>query len=430
MRPGARLQAAIEVLGDVLERHRPASTALADWGKAHRFAGSGDRAAIGNLVYDALRRKASAAHLMGRDTPRAIALGAIRLVWSETAETIAALANGSQHAPAALSADERAALARDPPAEAPDDVRGDFPDWLAPSLNRAFGDRAVAEMQALSQRAPLDLRVNTLKASRAQVLEALARHGATATAHSPLGVRIAPPDSSGRTPNVEAETAHGRGWYEVQDEGSQIAALLCGVKPGMQVADVCAGAGGKTLALAAAMQNSGQIHAYDADRHRLRPIFERITRSGAGNVAVLEPGRPEQLASLAGRMDAVLVDAPCSGSGVWRRKPDSKWRLKPAQLEQRLKQQVAVLDLAAPLVRPGGRLVYVTCSVLPEENANQVTAFLARHQDFVVVLAAVAWAASMGGAVPISADGRTDTLQLTPDSHDTDGFFVAVINRK
>jgi 16S rRNA (cytosine967-C5)-methyltransferase len=429
MKPAARVQAAIDVLTEITGRHRPASSALADWGRAHRFAGSGDRAAIGNLVYDTLRRRASGAFLMGDDTPRALVLGTMRLAWGESAEAIAALADGSQHAPAALSPVERAALARDLPADTPSHVLGDFPAWLTPSLDRAFGPSLVTETQALSQRAPLDLRTNTLRAKREQVLSVLAQHGAVPTPLSPLGVRIAATGHSGRMPNVEALDAHARGWYEVQDEGSQIAALLTGVKPGMSVLDMCAGAGGKTLAMAALMENRGSLHVYDSDPARLRPIHDRLKRAGATCVSVIDAGRSEHLTALTGRMDTVLVDAPCTGSGVWRRHPETKWRLTPAELDQRRAQQITVLDTAEPLVRPGGRLVYVTCSVLPEENGDQVAAFLERHADFSVVPTENAWAATIGGAVPASADGRTDTLQLTPHTHGTDGFFVAVLER-
>ena len=404
--------------------------ALADWGRAHRFAGSGDRAVIGNLVYDALRRKASAACLMGAQTPRALVIGTLQLAWNEDLNAIAALTDGSRHAPAALSQIECAALGRGLPADAPDHVRGDFPAWLTPSLERAFGSATVSQMQALSVRAPLDLRTNTLRATRDQVLAVLAPHGATATLLSPLGVRIAPSGHNGRTPNVEVLDAHARGWYEVQDEASQIAALLTGVRPGMAVADVCAGAGGKTLAMAARMDNGGALHAYDLSSARLRPIHARLKRAGATIVSVLDAGRTDQLAALAGQLDLVLVDAPCTGSGVWRRMPETKWWLTRAELEQRQAEQVIVLDIAAPLVGRGGRLVYATCSILPEENVDQIAAFIARHPDFTVIPTATAWARAIGGPAPSSADGRTDTLQLTPRTHGTDGFFVAVLERQ
>ncbi len=400
MRPGARLQAASEILEDILTRHRPAASALADWGKAHRFAGSGDRAAIGTLVYDALRRRSSIAAQMGADTPRALALGAAPRAFAMTAEEVAALGDGSEHAIAPLSEAETAALGAALPADTPAHVAGDIPDWLLPSFERAFGARAAEEGAGLSERAPIDVRVNTLKATREKVEKALARFGAVPTPLSPVGVRVPAPEGAGRSPAIEAETAHGKGWFEVQDEGSQVAALLAGAGPRMQVLDLCAGAGGKTLALAGLMQNTGQIYAYDADKRQLRPIFERLKRAGARNVQVMEAGDEAALEALGARFDLVLVDAPCTGSGTWRRKPDSKWRLKPANIPERQGEQARVLDLGAGLVKPGGRLVYVTCSVLPEENADQVAGFLERHADFGIEPYAEAWRERLGSEPP------------------------------
>jgi 16S rRNA (cytosine967-C5)-methyltransferase len=429
MRPGARLKAAEEVLEDILVRHRPAASALADWGKSHRFAGSGDRAAIGTLVYDALRRRNSISARMGSDSPRLLVLGAAGRAFAMTAEEVAGAADGSAYAIGPLSEEEQAALVRELPDGTPAYIAGDFPEWLTPSLERAFGSRAVEEGVALSARAPVDLRVNTLKATREKTLKALARFSAEPTPLSPVGVRIPPPEGAGRAPHVEAEAAHGKGWFEVQDEGSQVAALLAGAQPKMQVLDLCAGAGGKTLALAAAMQNTGQIYVYDADKRQLRPIFERLRRAGARNVQVMEAGDEKALAALGPRFDVVLVDSPCTGSGTWRRKPDSKWRLKPANIGERQAEQKQVLALGAGLTKPGGCLVYVTCSVLPEENADQVAAFLSQHRDFSLEPYAQAWPEHDGSAPPVSADGRDDTLQLTPACHGTDGFFIARLRR-
>ncbi|HEY7669439.1 MAG TPA: RsmB/NOP family class I SAM-dependent RNA methyltransferase [Hyphomicrobium sp.] len=429
MRPGARLQAAADVLADILDHHRPAATALADWGKGHRFAGSGDRAAIGTLVYDALRRKSSITARMGADTPRALVLGAAPRAFAMTADEVAAAADGSEHSIAPLSEAERAGLEAAPPGDTPAHVKGDIPHWLLPSFERAFGVRTAEEGEGLSQRAPVDLRINTLKATREKVLKALARFGAEPTPLSPVGVRIPAPEGAGRSPAVEAEAAHGKGWFEVQDEGSQVAALLAGAAPRLQVLDLCAGAGGKTLALAAQMQNTGQIYAYDADKRQLRPIFERLKRAGVRNVQVLEAGDEAALMALGPRFDLVLIDAPCSGSGTWRRKPDSKWRLRPANLPERQAEQARVLDLGAQLVKPGGRLAYVTCSVLPEENAEQVAGFLARHTAFALLPYVEAWRAQLGTEPPASADGSTETLQLTPTRHGTDGFFIALLQR-
>src|SRR5581483_2450614 len=248
MTPGARASAAIEVLADIEARKRPAADALKDWGLAHRFAGSGDRAAIGNLVFDVLRKRASAAYAMGEDSPRALVLRTLHTSWGKTPGEVAALADGSRHAPEPLSEAERAGLARDIAADAPAHIRGDYPMWLQPLFDKAFGDRAAEEGAALAARAPVDLRVNTLKATREKVLKALSRFKPMPTPLSPLGVRILQAPGPGRSPHVEAEAGHGKGWYEVQDEASQVAALLTGAGPKAQTIDLCAGAGGKTLA--------------------------------------------------------------------------------------------------------------------------------------------------------------------------------------
>ena len=303
------------------------------------------------------------------------------------------------------------------------------PEWLAPSYERAFGARAAAEGAALASRAPVDLRVNTLKATRPQVVEALARFGAVEGPWSPLAVRIPAPGPELRNANVEAEPAHGLGWYEVQDAGSQLAALLSGVGPGMRVADICAGAGGKTLALAALMQNVGVLVAHDLDRFRLRPIFERLTRAGVTNCDVISAQDKGKLAA-SGPFDCVVIDAPCSGSGSWRRKPDAKWRLTPKQFEQRLKDQAQVLENGFDLARPGGTMLYITCSVLPEENGDQVSAFLSRHKEMRVIPFAEQWARTIGGAAPVSADGSDQGLLLTPAQHDTDGFFMCLMRKE
>jgi len=429
MTPAARASAAIEVLADIDQRKRPASEALKDWGLGHRFAGSGDRAAIGNLVFDCLRKRASAAYAMGEDSPRALVLRTLVSSWGMTPDQVASLSDGSRFAPAPLSPAEREGLARTLAGDAPASIRGDYPEWLAPAFADAFGDRAAEEGAALSMRAPVDLRANTLKAGRDKVLKSLSRFAPVPTSYSPVGVRIAPREGPARSPHVEAEAGHGKGWFEVQDEGSQVASLLTGAGPRQQVIDLCAGAGGKTLALAAVMENTGQLYAYDADRLRLRPIFERLKRAGARNVQVLPAGEPEALRPLEGKMDLVVIDAPCTGSGVWRRRPDAKWRLSAEMLAARVEEQRAVLDQGAALVKPGGRLAYITCSVLPAENGEQVAAFLDRHADFKIVPWRELWEAAIPVAPAPSADGADDTLLMTPQSHGTDGFFVSVVER-
>ncbi len=427
MRLAGRVAAAIDVLTEMFERHRPASEALKDWGKAHRFAGSTDRHAIGTLVYDCLRRRNSLAARMGAGTPRALALAALKDVWGSSVSEIATMA-GEPHGPGPLSAAEQAALERAIGSAQPLHVKADVPEWLVPSYERAFGARAAEEGAALATRAPVDLRVNTLKATRPQVIEALGRFGAKEGPLSPMSVRIPAPGPDTRNANVEAEPAHGLGWYEVQDSGSQVAALLSGVRPGMRVADICAGAGGKTLALAAMMQNEGSLVAHDLDRFRLRPIFERLTRAGVTNCEVISAQDKGKLEA-SGPFDCVVIDAPCSGSGSWRRKPDAKWRLTQKQFAQRLKDQAQVLEKGFELTKPGGTILYITCSVLPEENADQVAAMLNRHKDLALVPYKQVWERAIGGNAPRSADGAENTLLLTPASHDTDGFFVAVMQR-
>ncbi len=447
MTPGARLKAGAEVLDDILLRHRPASVALADWGRANRYAGSGDRSAIGTLVFEALRRKRSIAAAMGSEASRALVLGAAKAALGLDAASVVRAADGSQFAIDALSEAEAAALAKlDDAGDAGDGVAGDgvagaaglepaiagdYPDWLAPHMARAFADAAAAEGAALAQRAPVDLRVNALKATREKVLKALEKFGAEPGPLSPLSVRIPAPEPGRRTPNVEADTAHGKGWFEVQDAGSQVAALLAGAGPRMQVLDLCAGAGGKTLALAGQMLNTGQIYAYDRDASQLRPIFERLKRAGARNVQVVDAGDAAALSQNEGKFDVVLVDAPCTGSGTWRRRPDAKWRLKPEALETRLGEQRAVLDLAGRFVKPGGRLVYVTCSVFAEENDDQIARFLQEHPGFERIGPREMWESAFGAGSFEAAGLPEDAagVLLTPLRHGTDGFFIAAARR-
>jgi len=425
MKPAGRAAAAIEILQAVTGRHQPAACALRDWGRAHRFAGARDRAAIGDLVHEALRRAASLAWRMDDDSPRALILALLAFARATPLADIAAMGD-EPYGFGPLSAAEKQALAMPRPLDdAPDWMRGDFPQWLQAHFHDAFGDATAAHGQALARRAPLDVRVNALKGDRAKARKALARFRPLETPYSPLGLRFAPgPD--GRLPNVTAESAHGRGLIEVQDEGSQIAALLCSARPGEQVLDLCAGAGGKTLALAAQMHNRGQIHAHDADRHRLRPIHERIRRAGVRNAQIIAPHQPGKLDALRSRMDLVLVDAPCSGSGTWRRRPDAKWRLSKSALETRMKAQRELLRQAAAFVKPGGRLLYVTCSVLPVENDAQVKAFLKEQKAFSLL----DWRDQAGALAsqPQTAH-ESKTLQLTPLEHETDGFFIAIMGR-
>lgn len=424
MRPGARQQAAIEILTSLETERRPAADAVKAWMLTHRFAGSKDRAEIGDLVFGALRWKQSSAWRMGADTPRAWVWGALRWGFGWSAGAIEQSTYNDPHAPSPPTEAERAALAGDTIAGAPPWVRGDYPEWLDASFERVFGEERAEEGAALAAPAPLDLRANTLKATREKVIAALGespklREPPAPTPFAPHGVRV--PWAQGRTFPWAAEQSFLKGWFEVQDEGSQLAARLCGAAPGMQVADICAGGGGKSLALAALMDNKGQIFAHDVDGRRLAPLKERADRAGARNIQIRTPMRTKDaLGDLTGRMDVVLVDAPCTGSGTWRRSPDSKWRLRPNALAKRLDEQRQVFALAAPLVKPGGRLVYVTCSVLPEENEDQVAAFLAANAAF---------APDQLSGDDIPARRRGHALQFTPLQTGCDGFFVAAFRR-
>src|SRR6185437_8755391 len=287
----------------------------------HRFAGSGDRAAIAGLVWDVLRRRASSAWVMDDDTPRARLLGMLKVERGMDAAAIGALCDGSRFAPEPLTDAERSALASRSPKDAPAPVAGDYPEWLDPYLARAFGDDRAAEAAAMASRAPLDLRVNTLKGKREKVLSSLKHLGAKETPWSPIGLRIEL-GADAKNPGIHAEEDFIKGAIEVQDEGSQLAALLSAAKPGEQVIDLCAGAGGKTLALAAMMGGKGRLIATDHDKRQLAPIYERLSRAGVHNAEVRAPkGEAEPLADIKAA-DLVVIDAPCSGTGTWRRNPD------------------------------------------------------------------------------------------------------------
>eukprot|EP00913_Durusdinium_trenchii_P027001 g25336.t1 len=410
MRLGGRVAGAIDVLADIETRKRPVADALKDWGLAHRFAGSGDRAAIGNIVYDALRMRLSHAWLMDDDGATALAYAVLFRQWGFTPETLQAEFADDRFAPPSPTADNLAAFSSRRLDDAPLYVQGDIPEWIQPSLQANFGERWLAEARALAHRPTLDLRANTLKATRDKVVKALDRSGAKPSRIARNGIRIAAGEGASRLPNVTAELSFQKGWFEVQDEGSQIVADLVQAGEHDQVLDYCAGGGGKTLAMAATMHNKGQIHAYDADRKRLAPIIERLRRAGTRNVQVHDD--PRQLEALKNKLDAVLVDAPCTGTGTWRRRPDTKWRLTAKNLEERAVQQQEALTEAAAFVKPGGALLYVTCSVLPEENDRQAEA---TAQTVVKHYAAVAQAKYQDSLTTAQAlDKAIDALIAKP----------------
>lgn len=431
MRAPAQIAAAIDILAALDARPRPAVDVIREWGLAHRFAGSGDRAVISGYVFDSLRRKSSAAWIMGDETPRAIVIGMLRLGRNLEIGAIEKLFDGSQHAPSPLTEYERRKLGEADLSlsAAPPHVRGDYPEWLDAQLAETFGEDRAEEGAALARRAPLDLRVNPLKSDREKILKALSHLNPQPARWSPLGIRIAL-SAEGRQPPVTSEASFMKGGFEVQDEGSQLVTFLSGAAPGMQVLDLCAGSGGKTLALASMMDRRGQIFAYDSDLRRLAPIHDRLKRAGAHNVQVRSPkGKQDVLSDLYGKLDLVLIDAPCTGTGVWRRHPDAKWRIRPGALEQRIQEQAALLDRASAFVKSGGRIAYITCSVLQAENNAQIREFAKRAPGWKIIPPGEA-ALGLGERGPVlraAALAGEEGILLTPHRTDTDGFFVSLL---
>ncbi len=389
MTPAARAQAAIDLLDEIIAAAKgggaAADTLIARYFKARRYAGSGDRRAVRELVYRAIRA--------WPEPPRSGRAALLGLA-SEDPALLAAF-DGSPHGPAGVEPGETGSAPRST----------DLPKWLVRRFDPAV---TPADLQSLLARAPLDLRVNRLRSGRDELLAAFP--GAVPTPLSPVGLRLAD------AVPVEESEPWKAGLVEVQDEGSQLLALACSAAPGETAIDLCAGAGGKTLALAAEMGNRGRLIASDTDRGRLSRMELRLRRAGVTIVEprLLDPGRErEALADLVDAPDLVLVDAPCSGTGTWRRNPELRWRLTPQRLAAYLKLQAYLLDLAAELVRPGGRIVYAVCSLLAEEGRGQATAFEARS----------AMVPQLGGMAGGRAAGSGRIL--TPAQDGTDGFFVA-----
>ena len=427
MTPAARVAAAIDLLAAVEPApKRPADAVANDFFRSRRYIGSGDRRAVSDRAWSVLRGRRRLGWWLGdaRQSARLLVAASLLLEgWTKSG--VQQAFSGGQFAAPPLDRTETGVLARieghtiDHPSM-PDAVRLEIPDWLLSRLIARFGASLTAEMTALSEPAALDMRVNMLTGDREKARGALAAEGweAALTKLSPWGLRI-----GGRRP-VTSGPAFQTGLIEIQDEGSQLVAAMVGAMPGMRVVDWCAGAGGKTLALAGAMGNRGQIVACDISAPRLEGAVRRLRRAGVHNVErhLVEPG-DKWLKRRAGTFDRVLVDAPCTGTGTWRRNPDARLRLKEGDLAELLPKQASILDTAQSLVRKGGRLVYATCSLLEEENEAQVTGFLLRHPEFAVVPLAQAWPLDQ----PPPNSGVF--LSLTPAQHGTDGFFAAVLER-
>jgi 16S rRNA (cytosine967-C5)-methyltransferase len=434
--PGAQIAAAIDILAAIDSGGRPADDVAADYFRRRRYIGAKDRGRVAAYVYAVLRHRAVLDWWIARASGNEIApdarrrvIAALLLIDKWPPEEVPASFDGGRFRPAALSPPETR-LARGLAGrtlthpEMPCATACDLPDWLEPYLAAVYGRRLKDEMAALNAPAPLDLRVNTLKADRETARRALAAEHiyAEPTPWSPLGLRL-----EHRAP-LAATQAFKDGLVEVQDEGSQLAALLADARPGMRVVDFCAGAGGKTLALAAQMGNRGKLVACDVASWRLERAGQRLRRAGISNVErrPLSSERDPWVKHHAKSFDRVFVDAPCLGIGSWRRNPDGKWRATPQDLAELVPRQRDILASAARLVKPGGRLIYATCSLLREENEAQAEGFLAAHPDFALYAAARAWAETIGGESPAG----TDYLRLTPARHGTDGFFVAIFENQ
>jgi 16S rRNA (cytosine967-C5)-methyltransferase len=434
MTPAGRLQAAIDLLAAIAAApRRPADAIANDYFRARRFIGGGDRRAISDLAWGAIRQKLRLdwhlARLGATPTPRLLLAAHLLLVEGWPPQKVAGHFTGDRFAPSPFDPREVETLRRLAGAQLvdlamPEGVRLNLPDWALPGLRARFGDALEAEAKAMEVAAPLDLRANLLRTSRDSARLALAAEEIVAepTPLSPWGLRV--PD---RRP-VTSTAAFREGLIEVQDEGSQLVALLTDARPGMRVADYCAGAAGKTLALAATMGNRGHIVACDVSETRLEGAVRRLRRAGVDNAErhLLEAG--DKWRKRRGKsFDRVLVDAPCTGSGTWRRNPDARLRTTERDLAELAAKQTVILDDASDLVRPGGRLVYATCSLLPEEDEMQIERFLARHPDFVMRPVPALWA-ELRPDVP--APTQADCLALSPARHGTDGFFTAVLERR
>jgi 16S rRNA (cytosine967-C5)-methyltransferase len=438
VKPAAQIQAVIDVLDAIRrtfvgEDRRPADAIIASYFKSNRYIGSKDKGVISELVYRVLRNKASLEWWLTRNGMQASGrnwtIAALLFLKDRSPGDIENLFDGEKFSPSRLTHPELQwvrQIYREPLISdlMPPDARYNIPDWSVAIFLEQWGNSMPQEVDALAQEAPVDLRVNTLKnVSRETLVSKLRKEKLDVhpTTLSPLGIRMK------KRAAIFASPSFKEGLFEVQDEGSQLVALITEAKAGQRVIDFCAGAGGKTLALAAMMQNKGKILAFDTSAKRLEQIKERIKRAGADTVElhVIEHERDKFLKRHANGADIVLVDAPCTGTGTWRRNPDLKWRTKPSDIAELVDLQKRILNSAAKLVKTGGRLVYATCSVLKNENDQQVENFLMDHPNFRVVGAEKLW----NNIPTLKERSRENSLSLSPFRDGTDGFFAAVLEK-
>jgi 16S rRNA (cytosine967-C5)-methyltransferase len=429
--PGARIAATMDLLAAITDRaERPADGVANAFFRARRYIGGGDRRAVSDRAWAILRHFGQLMWWLDKTrhpdrSARAIVAADLMLVDGFTLEQLDAMFDGGSYRPAPLDDAERRALRQMeghslPHPEQPDWVRLNVQEWVAPHLKEAYGDAWGREIAALETPPPVDLRVNRLKATVEEARAALHRQGVETEPmrYARDGLRLK------RRLSIVTSQAFQDGLVEIQDEGSQLVAALVDAQPGMQVADYCAGAGGKTLAIAAGMNNKGRVVAMDVLETRLDRSAQRLRRAGAHNVErrAIDTDSKKWLKRHKETFDRVLVDAPCTGTGTWRRNPDGRWTLQPKDLEELVPKQAEILDAASKLVKPGGGLVYATCSVLPAEDERQIDAFLERHPEFSLV------SPTDLDLPPEIAAGPY--LRLSPLKHGTDGFFAAAMVRK
>lgn len=439
MTPGARMQAAIELLEQVWAGDEPVDRLTDSYFRKRRYAGAGDRRAIIETLYNVLRHRARLDWWIERTgtnlspDPRTRIIAELALENKSSPQETKAIFSGATHCPEPLTGPEETlaeSLYGRPLThpEMPAPVTMEYPDWMDRSLQALWPERLAAEMSALNQPAPVDLRVNLLKSTPDEARQSLKNDNIETepTPLSPIGLRLA-----GKA-RLAGTAAFKNGWIEIQDEGSQLIALLTGAQPGMKVVDFCAGGGGKSLALAASMSTNGAIDgrlwACDISARRLERMAPRLQRAGAEKVrskvvaAVNDPWAVEN----AGRMDRVLADVPCTGTGAWRRDPDARWRSTLDDMDELIAIQKRILTSAQGLVRPGGWLIYATCSLLQEENERQLAWFLENHEGFQPLPIDQVWAETVGGPPPPTGP----SMRLSPASTGTDGFFCAVLEKQ
>ena len=429
MKLASQIQSSIEILDQILLRHKPLPIAMKDWASNNRYAGVRDRATIINILNAALRQKISSSYVMDSEDSRAIIIGSLIREFQFKISTLSKLFNNEKYAPKSLSENEFELLssAKNRLSNANIFVKNDVPESTIDEYQRTFGDTLDAQLSFMSGMPDLDIRVNALKSNLDKVELALKKFHPIRTVYSPFGMRVKSGGLEYKFPNLEKTLSYAKGQFEILNEGSQISAILSGAGPGMQVLDYCAGHGGKAAILSMLMKNSGQLYLNDIDQSRLINVPSRMKRLGVKNYQIIN--YQDSKNKLAQFFDIVFLDAPCSGSGTWRRKPDLKWKFNQEKLDNNLQDQKLILSEAKHAVKIGGKLIYVTCSLFDSENDQQIRNFLQNEKGFRLVNYQKQWPFGIKN-MPINAKNKdTETLLLSPMTNNTDGFFVAILER-